>query len=268
MSWFENLPAGIVGTEAPLGAGTVGFPDQGGSTPPTGGMSPFGGTSGSGGGFDLSKFLSGGSSGGKSTNPLLGLVGAGAAGVGLAVNLSQGNKVDPNITNLQNLVASLGPEEANLFSQGNQYMSYLASGTLPPGMQEQINQWAAAAKARFIQNAATSGTSGDPSKNSALAQDLNSVDLQAKMQAAQMASQLLSAGNSMITNGLNFAGMQESIFKYLSDYDLKQSQATGNAISNFAAALGSFGGGIFGGPAGAAAGGAAGKAVGSAVTSG
>lgn len=289
MAWFDQFsanpfgdkPLDMTGGLLPGNESGNPAPISGGFGSPAGSNTSFNATSlpgtsptpiGSyGGGFSQPSSGASGSNANWLTS--LGASGAGAAVAGgaLAFNLFKGDQTDPNITSLHNLVESLGPEQSQLFAQGNQYMSYLAAGTLPPGMQEQLREAKAAGKARFLQNAASSGLSADPNKNSALAQDLNSLDAQEKAAQAQQAQQLLSAGNSMISQGIQISNLDANIFKYLSDYDLKQSQATGSAITNFASALGSFagaaGGFAIGGPVGASVGaglgGAAGKAGGS-----
>lgn len=265
MAWFDDFsgtPADSGGSG--IGSGGFNFLDaQAGNPVPTG---P-GGASASGSvgatGSSSSSGLFGTSLTGKE---LTSIGGAAVAGGALAYNLHTGDKVDPNITSLNNLVGSLGPEAAQQFAQGNQYASYLGNGTLPAGLESEVQANKKAGQARYLQNAASSGLSADPTHNSALSADLNSLDSAATAQRAQYGQQLLAAGNTMISNGIQISNMDAGVFKYLADYDLKKSQATGSAISAFAAALGGIGGAFFGGPAGAAAGATAGKAVGSAFS--
>jgi len=80
----------------------------------------------------------------------------------------------------------------NLTAQSQQLTSYLTSGTLPPGVQQGINQAGAAAKAAIRSQYASRGMTG----SSAEAQDLANVDNTLVSQGAQIATQLLQTGVS------------------------------------------------------------------------
>lgn len=161
------------------------------------------------------------SSGTKSVmgNPL----GIALAGGGLAYNIAAGQSRSAN----QNAMAATATQ---LGDQGKQLMSYLQSGTLPPGLQQSISNATAAAKARIVANHAQSGRPTDPSQNSALAQELNQVDLNATSIVAQQAQQLL-------TTGMSEANMSTQLYNMLEQLDRQQSQRTGTAIASFASAL-------------------------------
>lgn len=158
-------------------------------------------------------------------NPL----GIGAATLGLGMNLAKGQKDSPELSALRNQAGVLN-------AQGQQLASYLQSGTLPPGLQASVKQAADAAKARIIANHAHNGMSTDPSQNSALAQELAAADQNAIVVTAQLGQQLL-------TTGINEVGLSEKIYEQLVSLDRAQSQRTGQAIAQFAAALngGSYG---------------------------
>lgn len=155
-------------------------------------------------------------------NPITTL-GQGISGGALAYNLINGQKTPANEKVLQGTAGALN-------AQGQQLASYLQSGTLPTGLQEQVKQANAAAKARVIANHAHNGMGTDPSQNSALAQELNSIDQQSAIQIAQIGQQLL-------TTGIQETGLANQLYMQLIGLDQKQSALTGQAIANFAAAL-------------------------------
>lgn len=153
-------------------------------------------------------------------NPL----GIAAAGTGLALNMMN-NKPNPNIANLQG--------QANqLTAQGQQFMSFLQNGTLPPALKASVDQASNAAKARIIANHAAQGQSTDPTQNSALAQELAAADQNALIAVGQLGEQLFTAGQSEI-------GLSSQIYQKLIAIDQQQSASQGKAIANFASALGS-----------------------------
>lgn len=153
-------------------------------------------------------------------NPL----GIAAAGTGLALNMLN-NKPNPNIANLQG--------QANqLTAQGQQFMSFLQNGSLPPALKASVDQAANAAKAHIIANHAANGQSTDPSQNSALAQELAAADQNALVAVGQLGEQLFTAGQSEI-------GLSSQIYQKLIAIDQQQSASQGKAIASFAAALGS-----------------------------
>ena len=161
---------------------------------------------------------------GKAAAPTpLQLASAGAGAVGLGYNYLQGKKTDANI-------AAMQQQAANQAAQGQQLQSYLQSGQLPPGLAAQMQQAVAANKARITSNYAAQGQSTDPAKNSALAQDLNTVDMQAQAMQGQIATQLLSSGQAAV-------GMSSQLYESLAQIDMTQAQNTGKAIANFAASL-------------------------------
>ncbi len=149
--------------------------------------------------------------------------GAGIAGLGLASNLFQGQRVSPE---MKAMAANAGQMNA----QSMQMMKYLQTGELPPGLQAGINQATSAMKAKIIANHAKNGMPTNPSQNSALAQELNGVDMAAYSKLAETGIQLLNSGISM-------AGISNQLYGMLEKLNRDQAQQTGVAIANFAAAL-------------------------------
>ena len=152
-------------------------------------------------------------------NPL----GVALAGGALGYNMLQGNKTSPEMDAMSRNAGALN-------AQGQELMKYLQSGTLPPGLQQGVNNATAAMKARIVANHARNGNPTDPNRNSALAQELNQVDLNAMALIAQQGQQLL-------TTGMNATNMSSQLYGMLEQLNRQQSQQTGQAIANFASAL-------------------------------
>lgn len=153
-------------------------------------------------------------------NPL----GIALAGGGLLYNMLQGNKTPANQNNLQS-------QADQLAAQGSQLASYLQNGTLPPGIKTAVDQATQAAKARVISNYASRGAPTDPSKNSALAQELNAIDEASVISTSQIGQQLMQTG-------ISETQLSSNIYESLLKIDQTQQAQTGQAIANFAAALG------------------------------
>jgi hypothetical protein len=178
---------------------------------------------GTGAGGPEKGFLSNVWEGGKASiakNPL----GIAAAGGGLALNMFKGNGISPEQQKLKDQADQLG-------AQGKQLQSYLSSGTLPPAMKAQLDQATAAAKARIVSNHAKSGMPTDPSQNSALAQELNAVDMNAV--SAMAAAQI-----DMMKTGLSETGLSSQLYQMLVKMDRQDNTDLMAAISSFAAAIG------------------------------
>jgi hypothetical protein len=152
-------------------------------------------------------------------NPL----GVAAGTGGLIYNMLQGQKKLPEQNQLQG--------QANqLSAQGQQFMNYLQTGTLPAGLQAAVDRATQSAKAQIIANAARNGLSTDPTQNSALAQDLASADRNALIAVAQEGEQLFQAG-------ANEVQLSSQILEKLMQIDQQQTANMGKAIANFAGAL-------------------------------
>lgn len=210
-------PAGFASTDAELAGATTGV----------------GGTAATPGAASQPGFFSGITD--SIMHPTLGgvgkVAGVAAAGAGLGFDLLKGNPTDPNQKALEGQAGQLG-------AQGQQLMSYLSKGTLPPALKAQLTQAVSAEKARIISGYAARGQPTDPNQNSALAQELNSVDTNAVAAMAQAQIQ-------MMQTGLQETGLSTQLYETLTKLDQQNNQQLMQAISSFAAALG--GGGMGGG---------------------
>ena len=213
-------PSGPVGAPGSSNALT---PDQMGSALPAAarptGPAASSGSSGSGGGE-------------KSILESLGIknpLSAGVGAAGLAYSMFQGQQPPAFSPEMQAQAAALN-------ANGQQLLSYLNSGTLPPGLKTSLEQATSAAKTKAISNAAAQGQPTDPTKNTALAAQLNSIDQQAIISTAQMGQQLMDSG-------LKSTGMASDLYKTLAGIDQAQSASIGKAIANFASSLGGGSGG-------------------------
>jgi len=113
-----------------------------------------------------------------------------------------------------------------LAGQGQQLTSYLASGALPPGVQQSINQATAAAQAQIRSHYAARGMSG----SSAEAQDLQAIQNQAASQGATIAEQLYK-------QGISDMGLSEQIYAQLMAQAGAQDRQAMQAISTLAGSL-------------------------------
>ena len=159
-------------------------------------------------------------------NPLGAAIGA----AGLGYSVLQGQKAPAYSPELQAQASALN-------AQGQQLLSYLQNGNLPPGLQASLDQATSAAKAKIISNFASQGLNTDPTQNTALAQQLAQVDQQALISTAQIGQQLM-------TTGLQEAGLSSSLYQTLANIDQTQTANIGKSISSFASALSGTGGGI------------------------
>jgi hypothetical protein len=153
------------------------------------------------------------------SNPLG--IGLGAAGLGY--NIMQGQK-------LSDAQKALTSQAADLSGQGAQMRSYLASGTLPAGLQASVDKAVSAAKANAIANAAAQGLPTDPTRNTALATTLADIDAKAPALIAQLGEQLM-------TTGVQESGLSSQLYSTLAQIDQTQTTNMGKAIANFAAAM-------------------------------
>ncbi len=176
-------------------------------------------------------------------------IGIGAAALGLGMNMFKGQGDSPE-------EQALREQAARMQREGGELGNYLKTGTLPPGMRDQMTKSTevftaqlekakAGAQARVISNHARNGMSTDPTRNSALAQELASIDMNAATQLGDMQAKLLSIANEtqmkLLTAGIQETGLATKLYEMLVNLDRQKSQSTGNAIMNFAAALGGSG---------------------------
>lgn len=147
------------------------------------------------------------------------------AGGGLALDAAkQAGLVGNNVPKGQNQVENIAAQENQ---QGQQLQGYLQSGTLPPGLQQTLNQATEAAKASIRSKYAASGSSG----SSAEQQELAAVDSNAQGQGSQLALQLLNTG-------INETGMASQLYQQLMNNSISQDNQLGSSIANFASAAG------------------------------
>jgi hypothetical protein len=152
-------------------------------------------------------------------NPL----GIAAAGAGLGYNILKGQQQTDN----QKALSGIAGQE---MAQGQDLQKYLSSGTLPPGMQAQLDNAKKAAKAQIISGHAAKGLPTDPNANSALAQELAAVDTNSLELQGKLATNLLQAG-------INETNMSANLFQALIQMDTAQAKSMGQAIANFSTAL-------------------------------
>ena len=150
-------------------------------------------------------------------------IGTALATGGLAYNIMQGQKQSAPVN-------ALSAEAAQLAATGTQLQSYLTSGTLPPAIQAQVSQATASAKARILANYQNTPGGADPTKNSALAQELNNLNLSAIAAAAKIEQ-------DMMTSGISASGLSSNIYSQLAQIDQTQTANIGKSIASMAAAL-------------------------------
>jgi hypothetical protein len=188
--------SGGVGTTAPPGPG--GLPGIINSI--------FGGGSGSGSG--IGSFL------GQHANLLIP-----AAGLGYeALKANQGLSNIPGYNPLQ---ATAG----QLSTQGQELQNYITSGTLPPGVQTQLNQAQQQAEAQIRGMYASRGMSG----SSAEVTDLNNVRNTVISQGSQIAMNLLQTG-------VNESGLSANLYAQILQQSLNQDNQLGQGIAALAGA--------------------------------
>lgn len=178
--------------------------------------SPSGGGQGSSNGSILD--LLGLGTGSASTDKTL--LGAGVSGAGLLTNLLMGSPASSAEKQLKNIA---GTQNA----QGQQLENYLASGTLPPGAQQWVDQQTQANQAAIRAKYAANGLSGSTMEQ----QELNNVNTQATESMFQIASSLLNSGISET----NASG---TLYNYLLNAENADQAQVSQAIQNFVSSLG------------------------------
>lgn len=129
-------------------------------------------------------------------------------------------------SNTLNGQSQLTSQAGQLSAQGTQLQSYLTSGTLPPGVAQQVQLAQQQGEATIRSKYASMGQSG----SSAEAADLANLKTQTAAQGYTTALSLFQAGAQE-------TGISADIYKQLMSSDQQQTAATGSAIANFAAAL-------------------------------
>ena len=196
----------------------------------------------------ISNFLSPAASALKTAAPVIGLTGLGA-------NLYSGYEQNQQLKALnaqeqQNAAQAASISAADtaaaqpLLTSGESLTQYLATGTLPPAFQAQLQQQIAAARASIIQGYASRGMSTNPQQNSQLNQDLNNVNLQSEALQANLEStlntagtQLVSTANNLISSGLSALQISAQLPLQVSQLNSQLNAQMAQSISSFAAAL-------------------------------
>lgn len=235
----------------------------------------------------LSSGSSGGSSSGGGNSQTTGILndlggtkglGVAAAAAGLLNNLVNSPKSTPAVGALNANAATATANSQEMinrgYAQGDQYgkpaldagqsqvakgqvlQNYVATGKLPQGYEDQVQQAAQSAKQTIISNYANRGLPTDPTMNSSLAQELAQVDARLPAMREQLAAQLATTGNSIVgsgnatsatgnqltgnqllTDGLQAAGISSNVYSTLANLENDKNKQQGQAIANFAAAL-------------------------------
>lgn len=161
---------------------------------------------------------------------LAGLGGAGLLGFNMLNNKSSGvPPVGASATNLSNTASKISPESDTL-------RSYLTSGTLPAGLKTSLDSATRDAKTTAISNAAKAGLPTDPTKNTALAAQLEAIDRQSAITTAEI-------GKQLFTSGLDETKLSSDLYKTLAGIGATDEKKTQDALAAFAKALGGMGGG-------------------------
>ncbi len=207
---------------------------------------------------------------GLTSNPLTAAISA----AGLGYNILQGQKTtanqgaltqaaQTNAATAQDLskagqaqVTTNQNNAAPLLAQGEALTQPLTTGQLPAQYTQQIDQAINDAKTSAISNAAKNGQPTDPTKNTALAQQLAQIDNQRSAMTTQVANTLFGAGSglintatgvgnssasSLLSGGQNAAGLSGQLYTTLTGIDQKQSEQTAKAIADLAKSLNSGG---------------------------
>jgi hypothetical protein len=158
------------------------------------------------------------------------LLGLGAAGYGLLHTLSQGQSAVTNPTANETQLQGLANQAE---ATGTQLSSYLTSGTLPPGLMQQVNQATAAAiqavKAKYAAN-------GMGPNSTAEQQDINTINQNVPATIATIGQQLLSSGTAQLS-------IAQGTLNTLLTANTSLNNQTNQAIANLARALSGGGGG-------------------------
>jgi len=183
--------------------------------------------------------------GGLNLGTIGGVGGVAAAGAGLVQSFLNRNNVpgQAEVNQINSALSTLQSQTGIMSSQGQQLMTYLANGQLPPALQAQIDQASQAAKAQAASDMAARGLPSDPNSNQQLAQQYATIDQQALVSAGQLQQQLYSAGMSSVQTALQGTGLSLQTYLGLQQIYQNQSNQEQQSIGNLAQALGRMGGG-------------------------
>jgi len=167
---------------------------------------------------------------------LLATLGLGVGGQVLSPSIMQAlglNKV-PGSQNLQNLASNLGSGAAAGQAQGQTLQSYLTSGGLPAGQQQEVTQATNDAINTIKSRYAGLGLSG----STAEADAISYAQANAAALAGQFQQQDYALGQQTINTAIQEMGMQEGIYNTILQDQIAQDNLLGSAIGNFTKALG------------------------------
>jgi len=164
---------------------------------------------------------------------------------GLGWNMFQGYQGQQALKNLQqqetdyqNRIAQAGQASLSaarpMLQAGEALMT---GGPVPAPMQALLDSFRNAQRARVIQSYGGQSLSTDPQKNTALAQDLNAVDNQMLALREQLGQQITDTANRMLSTGASATQIAAELPMMMQRLDIQLQQMTGNAITNFAAAM-------------------------------
>jgi hypothetical protein len=150
------------------------------------------------------------------------LLGLGASGIGLGLNLEKAKQSNP-IPGMSNIQSTAN----QLSSEGTQLQSYLNSGTLPQGVQAALNQATQSAIQAVRSNFASRGIAPGSTMEQ---QQIAAIQQNAAAQGGQLALNLL-------TQGVQMSDLSAQLYSGLGQTNVALNQQTEQSISNLVAAL-------------------------------
>lgn len=184
------------------------------------------------GSLDLTSLL--GKAGDKIMDNPLGLA---LAGGGLGYSIFKGQQDSAATKAIADQAGDVKKLATDITGQGQTLAGYTSSGTLPPAIQQQLDNQIKDAKTKMISTYAAQGMNTDPAKNSVLRQELEAIDKQGTALKGDLEKQLLASGATLINSGTALVGADNDLLKTLSNIDQQQTARIGQAIANFATAL-------------------------------
>lgn len=155
-------------------------------------------------------------------DPISSVLSIAGSAFGLGKSLFGGDDKPTGYSQYSGLTDALG-------KQSGQLMSYINSGTLPPGLQGNLKQAGDAAKASLKSMYAGHGMSG----SSAELADIGNIDMKVAGQGAEIALGLLQTG-------IREAGMAGGMYETIMQESLNEDKALSDAISGFASGIAGF----------------------------
>ena len=230
------LPAQGASAAAPINLDTAGLQSTSvgaPSAPASGGVA-----GGAGSTTSIDKFLAD-----PSVGSALKAVGANAGTLlsagGLGYSIAEQAALNKQLPSQQSVIAPLTSEAqatnataTSLANTGSTLSNYLTSGTLPPGVQSQIDQAAKDAQSSVRSYYASRGMSG----SSAEAADLARVQQTATEQGVNIATQLLNTGISATQGAGNLTSLSGQLYQNILQNSIQNDQALSQMIGKLATA--------------------------------